>query len=208
MPQDNRSQRQTSSGSRGGSGRVLRAYVLLLVLLSALWLIFSGKFDPLHLSYGVISIVLVMVLCRGLVASKNDPEANEVFFRIRWARAAYYPFWLLWQIVLANLQVAWLIVDPRLPIDPVLLRFRTGMKSDLAKVALGNSITLTPGTFTLRIEGDCLLIHSIHEKLAAGLLDGSMQREVAAVFGEEELPVDQMQMEIIRDTAAWMEEQY
>jgi multicomponent Na+:H+ antiporter subunit E len=186
----------------------VRAYVLLLILLTVLWLIFSGKFDALHLGYGVLSIVLVMILCRGLVASRSDPEANEVFFRIRWPRAAFYPVWLLWQIVVANLQVAWLIVHPRMPIDPILLRFHSGLRSDLAKVTLGNSITLTPGTFTLRIEDDCFLIHSIHERLAAGLLDGSMQRQVAAVFGEEELPVEQMRMEVVRDVAGWVEEHY
>ena len=145
---------------------------------------------------------------RRLIASRTDPAANEVFFRIRWGRAALYPLWLLWQIVTANLQVAWLIVHPRLPIDPVLLSFRTGMRSDLAKVTLGNSITLTPGTFTLAIEDDRYLIHSIHQKLAASLLDGTMQRQVAAVYGEEELPVEQMEIEVIRDTASYVEERY
>lgn len=208
MSQDDRPIPETSKASRPTRGRVVRAYVFLLVLLSALWLIFSGKFDALHLGYGALSVVLVMVLCRGLVISRTAPEANEVFFRIRWLRAIFYPFWLLGQIAVSNLQVAWLIVHPRLPIDPVLLRFRTGMKSDLAKVTLGNSITLTPGTFTLLIEDDRFLIHSIHEKLAAGILDGSMQRQVAAVYGEEELPVEQMEIEIIRDTASFVEGQY
>jgi multicomponent Na+:H+ antiporter subunit E len=94
-----------------------------------------------------------------------------------------------------------------MPIDPVLVRFRTGMQSNLAKVTLGNSITLTPGTFTLWIEGDSFLVHAIHPDMASGLLDGTMQRTVAAVFGETELPLERMQVEVLRDMQRFAEEE-
>jgi len=178
-----------------------------VLALAALWLVFSGKFDALHLSFGAISIVCVVFLCRGLVTRADDPDANEVFPHMHWGRALLYPFWLLKEIALATFQVAWLVIQPRMPIDPVLVRFRTGMKSNLAKVTLGNSITLTPGTFTLSIEDDVFLVHSIHPRLASGLLDGSMQRTVAAVYGEDELSLDQMQVEVLRDMHRFAEEE-
>ncbi len=187
--------------------RVTRAYVFLGLFLAALWMVFSGKFDAIHLGFGVISIACVVFLCRGLVTRADDPEANEVFPHLHWGRALIYPFWLVKEIALATFQVAGLVIHPRLPIDPVLLRFRTGMQSNLAKVTLGNSITLTPGTFTLLIEDDMFLVHSIHPGLASGLLDGSMQRTVAAVFGEEELPLEQMQIEVLRDMNRFAEEE-
>ncbi len=121
-------------------------------------------------------------------------------------RALSYPFWLVWQILLANIQVAWIVINPKMKIDPVLVRFRCGMQGDLAKVVLGNSITLTPGTFTLRIRGDEFLVHAIRPDLAAGLIDGSMQRKVAAVFGEEILSSDAMQLDVLRDMDAFVEE--
>ena len=112
---------------------------------------------------------------------------------------------LVWQVLLANLGVARLVLHPRMPIDPVLLRFRTGWENSLPKVMLGNSITLTPGTFTIRIVDDVFLIHAIHEDLAASLLDGSMQRKVAEVYGET--LVDDMEMTVIRDAATFCEEE-
>lgn len=191
----------SSSPSRKG----LPATVLLIIGLALLWVILSGKLDFIHLGYGVLSIVLVLVLTRSLTGSRSDPKQIEVLGRIHWGKALLYPFWLLWQVIVANFQVAWLILAPSLPIDPVLVCFKTGMKSPLAKVTLGNSITLTPGTFTLRIEGDEFLVHAIHEKLATGLLDGSMQRKVAAVFGEQEH--ETLQVDLIRDAASFRREE-
>ncbi len=189
-----------------GPGRVVAVYLLAIVLLALLWMAFSGKFDPLHMGYGALSIILVMILSRRLILRRDVDPSQDWIPRVHWGWALAYPFWLGWQILLANLQVAWIVIDPRLPIDPVLLRFRCGMGADLAKVVLGNSITLTPGTFTLLIEGDCFLVHCIHPKLAGGLMDGSMQRKVAQVFGEALLSEDEMQMEVIRDMERYAEE--
>ncbi len=183
----------TTSSARSGTPATL----LLIVFLAVLWIVFSGKLDPIHLGYGVLSIALVVIMSRSLIGSRSDPLLNEVLARIHWGRALVYPFWLFGQIALANLAVARLVLLPSMPIDPVLLRFKTGMKSPLAKVTLGNSITLTPGTVTLRIKDDEFLVHAIHEDLAAGLIDGSMQRKVAGVFGETEH--ETIECELIRD---------
>jgi multicomponent Na+:H+ antiporter subunit E len=184
----------------------IRLYFLLILVLALLWLAFSGKFDPLHISYGVLSIALVLLLSRQLLTGAGTPVSREMFQGLHMGRALRYPFWLVWQILLANIQVAWIVIDPKMPIDPVLVRFRCGMQGDLAKVVLGNSITLTPGTFTLRIRGDEFLVHAIRPDLAAGLIDGSMQRKVAAVFGEEILSSDEMQLDVLRDMNAFVED--
>ncbi len=207
MPQGNRSSQPPSPDSRRPSVRDTRSLVILALFPAVLWLVFSGKFDALHLAYGVVSIVLVTVMCRDLRVGPHDRPENEVFQRVRWPRALAYPWWLLWQILVANVQVALLIVHPRMPISPVLLRFHSGLQSDLARLTLGNSITLTPGTLTLRVDDDVFVVHALHTRLAAGLLDGSMPRQVAAVFGEPELTATEMQVEVIEDPAAWLEGQ-
>ncbi len=188
------------------ASRVVGLYLFVLIVLSLLWMAFSGKFDWLHLSYGVLSIVLVMALSRRLILRLDTDPSQDWIPHVHWGWALSYPFWLAWQIFVANFQVAWIVMHPRLPIDPVLLRFRCGMKADLAKVILGNSITLTPGTFTLLIEDDCFLVHCIHPSLASGLMDGSMQRKVAQVFGEHALLESEMQMEVLRDMDRYVEE--
>jgi len=181
--------------------------VILVLFLVILWLIFSGKFDALHLGYGVVSIILVAIMCRGLLTGPSDRPENEVLPRINWLRAVAYPWWLLVQIVISNLHVAALILRPRLTAAPVLVEFHSGLQSDLARLTLGNSITLTPGTLTLHVEGDVFLVHALRPDLASGLLDGSMQHMVAAVYGEPRLPLDRMQVRVIEDPEAWLEAQ-
>ncbi len=156
-----------------------------IAALGALWLAFSGKLDALHLSFGLLSIALVVLMTLTLIVSLSNPDENESVARMRLARAIAYPFWLAWQIFVANLQVARMILSPKLPISPALLRFRAALPGALPKVILGNSITLTPGTFTLDIQGDEFLVHAISLQTAQGVIDGSMQRKVAALFGAE-----------------------
>ena len=62
-----------------------------------------------------------------------------------------------------------LALSIRNEIDPVVVRFRTDLKSKAAKVALANSITLTPGTITVDLEGDELIIHALDAELVEGI---------------------------------------
>ena len=181
-----------------------RNTAFLVVALAVLWLVFSGKTDLLHLAYGVFSIWLVVLLTRSILVARRDPRENEFLSRMNWPLVFVYPFWLVSQVIIANVQVSWIIIRPSMPIDPVLLHFRTGMSSSLAKVTLGNSIILTPGTFTLHIKEDAFLVHTIHESLAASLIDGSMQRRVAALFGETLL--DDLHVTVVRDPVSVRQE--
>jgi len=168
-----------SAPRRHGSTGLL---VIEILAVSILWLLFSGKFDPLHLSYGVVSVVLVLVLTRHLLRT-SDPRELSFLPRTRTPQAIVYPFWLAWQIVIANIEVMKVILGPSSRLDPQVLSFHFPVEGAVPKVILGNSITVTPGTFTLRIIGDRLLVHSIGPGTAAGILDGTMQRRAAALFG-------------------------
>ena len=61
----------------------------------------------------------------------------------------YLP-WLAYQILASNIYVAYLVLHPRMPIDPSLVEFETSLQSERALVLLAQSITLTPGTVTVR----------------------------------------------------------
>jgi multicomponent Na+:H+ antiporter subunit E len=159
--------------------------LLEIVVLAALWMLFSGKFDPLHLSYGALSILLTVLLTRHVIRARSRSEENAFLARVRWGRALAYPFWLLWQIVLANIEVARVILGPRSMLDPKIVCFEFPLDDAIPRVTLGNSITITPGTFTLRIQGRRFLVHAIDDATARGLVDGGMQRRVAAVFGHD-----------------------
>jgi multicomponent Na+:H+ antiporter subunit E len=145
------------------------------------WILLSGKFDLFHLTLGVLSSGLVAWLSTDVLmldSKKNDRLA--IAFRF----ISYVP-WLLYQIVISTLHVTFLALHPKMlkQIDPTIVTFKTKLKSNIAKVALANSITLTPGTITIRIEHDVFYVHAISRKAAAGL-PGEMEDRLAKVFKE------------------------
>jgi multicomponent Na+:H+ antiporter subunit E len=143
----------------------------------AFWLLLSGHLTPLLVALGIVSALVVTLLTR-------DPEGVSEALRVAPRFALTYLPWLLKEIAVANLQVVRIVLDPRLPIDPVVVRLRAPLRSDLAVTTLGNSITLTPGTVTLDVEGSDLVVHALARAGALGLTEGSMVRRVARAFGE------------------------
>lgn len=142
---------------------------------------------------GILSTFLVLGMCKRIRITEGE---ETILKHIHWGRFFAYPFWLIWQVLLANVRVAYLVLHPKVPVDPALVRFSPGIHSRLAQVVLGNSITLTPGTVTLGLSQGDFVVHALTEPLASGLLVGDMQRRVAAVFGED--LVDSSEVELLR----------
>ena len=148
-------------------------------------MVLSGKFDAFHLGLGALSALIVTFLSQDLLFKdrKKDLSARlpEAF------RFIGYAFWLLWQIVLANAHVFKLAMteEGQEEMSPRVVKLKTKLKSDFAKFVYANSITLTPGTITIQIEGNQFLVHAISEVVAKDLLSGEMERRVAAVFDPE-----------------------
>jgi len=165
-----------------------------------LWLAFSGFLDPFHLALGVISVIIVVAAVWKLAIFPQDMPGRDVWTALygplRWHLAIVYPIVLLLNIIRANLQVAALVVAPKMPIDPVILRFNTHYETDAAKILLGNSITLTPGTVTLDIEDDTFIVHALSPALADSLCDGTDQRRILRLFGQK--PIQSIKIEILR----------
>ncbi len=149
------------------------------LLLFGAWVLFSGHLDAVHLAYGLVCAALVAAVSYDLLL---PPTATPVTPAVALRAIGFVP-WLLWQVLLANLHVVYLIVRPS-AVHPQVVRFRTKLRSDLAKVTLGNSITLTPGTITMEIHDDEFIVHALSDKVADDLRDGDMERHVARLFGE------------------------
>ncbi|MDE0570073.1 MAG: Na+/H+ antiporter subunit E [Verrucomicrobiales bacterium] len=159
-----------------------RALIFSLLLIT--WIILSGIIDEFHVGLGILSCVLVTWLSSDLLFSDRS---LSFYSRLKQAsRVPLYLSWLLWQIVLANIHVLKISFSPRVreQIQPQLVRFRSGLKSDFEKYVLAQSITLTPGTVTLQIEGDVFLVHAISDVAAKGLM-GSMANRVRHIFSED-----------------------
>ncbi|MGV1100699.1 Na+/H+ antiporter subunit E [Thiovibrio sp. JS02] len=157
------------------------------VVLAGAWLLLSGKFDAFHLALGGISCLLVALISQDLLFQERKKGFVARFGEA--LRFVPYCFWLLWQILIANFHVILLAISPRLckrELDPHIFTFRTRLKTDFGKFVLANSITLTPGTVTIRIDGDEFYVHAISRKAAGDLLASEtmseMERRVARVF--------------------------
>jgi multicomponent Na+:H+ antiporter subunit E len=100
----------------------------------------------------------------------------------RLLRGAVYVPYLLWEIVKTNVLVAAVILHPRLPVEPRLTRIRPAVWGGLPITVLANSITLTPGTLTVRVRGRELLVHTLVPAAREDLFDGGLERAVRFVF--------------------------
>jgi len=146
------------------------------------WLLLSGIFDAFHVIAGIICSAIVALISHDLlVKGKGEKMLSKSF------RFFIYIWWELWQIVLANFDVAYRVLHPKMPIDPCIIEFDTSLRSDFALVTLANSITLTPGTITILVEPEKgkFWVHAIAKKPADALLvDKTMQSKVTDVFME------------------------
>ena len=161
--------------AKSSNRRRFEAFVILFVA----WVVLSGHFDALHLGFGIVCAALVAACSYDLLLSANNVPTTLMTV----GRFAGYVPWILWEVFLANLHVAYLILRPS-AMRPQIVRFRTSLTSDLARVTLGNSITLTPGTVTVDIVGDEFCVHALSDKSAHDLRSGDMERRVARLFDE------------------------
>ncbi len=147
------------------------------------WIILSGNFSALMIGFGVVSSLLVSFFTRDLLFPEYRIGKLMVFFRF----SMYIP-WLLWEILKANFHVLKIVFHPRMMdiIDPHLIDFQTNLTSEISKVTLANSITLTPGTITVNVNSSGKFkVHAI-DRPSGDALPGVMLKNVANIFGEPE----------------------
>ncbi|MEM7173075.1 MAG: Na+/H+ antiporter subunit E [Pseudomonadota bacterium] len=153
--------------------------ISLGVGLFVLWLLLSGIYTPLILFFGVVSVLLVV-----LVARRMDVVDREAVPTHLTSGILGYWIWLAKEIALANYAVARVIIDPKMPISPRMIRVKATQKTDLGRVLHANSITLTPGTVSIELENDEILVHALTAEAAEGTLEGSIDRRVTAIEGD------------------------
>ena len=143
------------------------------VLLAAVWVAWSWHFEPLILGFGVVSVVLTVFIARRL----NVLDEETVPFELNLRLLVYLP-WLAMEVVKANWQVAKIILSPGLPINPHLIRVPADQRTTLGKVILANTITITPGTISLDLRGNVILVHCLDDRLADQDSSGTSSRMI------------------------------
>jgi multicomponent Na+:H+ antiporter subunit E len=152
--------------------------IVLSLVLFGVWMLWSGHTDALLVTFGVLSTVAVVAIAARMriVDEEGAPLALP-------RRAVLYVPWLLWEIAKANVDVARRILTPSLPIHPTVIRVKAGQRRDLGRVIYANSITLTPGTVSIDMEGDEIVVHALSREAALGLRSGQMDRKVSQFEG-------------------------
>ncbi len=152
--------------------------ISLALFLFAFWLALSGHYTPVLVGAGLVSAVLCAIAARRMLLV--DPEGHPLQLLV--GTVTYFP-WLLWEIVKSAWAVTKIILDPRLPISPTMTRVVASQRTGAGIATYGNSITLTPGTLTVGVTGNELLVHALTRDGALDLESGRMDRRVSQFEG-------------------------
>ena len=162
----------------------LRRFFNLWITLLVIWLIANDSLSR--------DVVASGVVIAGLIAYPLS-RFGETWAYIRWSPRVIY-YYLLYlgvfiqELVRANLSVARLVFSPRIDIKPGIVEIKTRLKTPLGRLALANSITLTPGTLVLDIRGDSLFVHWINvtaedPTAATREIAGRFEKYLEVIFG-------------------------
>ena len=149
----------------------------MVITLLTLWLLLSGHYTSLLLSLGALSIILVsfISLRMGLIEYEQPDVLRQTI------RSIPYGFWLIKEILKSNIDVCKRILNPKLPISPRIIWIKSTQVDELARVAYANSITLTPGTISIDVEGRDIEVHALSESGVEGLQTGEMDKYITKV---------------------------
>lgn len=157
-------------------------WVQLSTALFVFWLVLSMPLDFSDLLWGLAAAVAVGGLASGFLWPEGSPGIGARSL----AGLVFHTFDLIRQIVPAALQVARVVLDPALPIQPKIIVHRPSLDSDLARVTLANSITLTPGTHCVDLEDGRITVHCLSSAFAEPLIEGKIEKRISRLLGDSE----------------------
>ena len=161
----------------------LSRYIFTVIVLFILWMLLTNTFKGAEVLVGGICSFLIALFTYAAFSKTGlvNLHPKKIFWLI-----VYIPYFL-WEMAKANIDVAYRVINPRLPIKPGIVMVKTKMKSDAGKIMVANSITLTPGTLTLDIIDDKMFIHwiwvqSADVEEASKLIPGKFEKILMRAF--------------------------
>ena len=155
----------------------MKSFILFFILFS-LWLLMSGHYNVLIVGLGIISCAFcVYVAKRGKLI---DDEGLPIFFM---PRLLNYLIWLFKEILKSNLSTAKVIINGK--VEPETFIVKTSQVTDVAKVTYANSITLTPGTVTTKIQKGVFEVHALNSDFGNDVRTNEMDKKVTWLEGKK-----------------------
>ena len=145
----------------------------MYLVIFALWLALNGTVTAEILLFGIAITAGIGVLAYVLFG--YTPKRDIAFLRRIPLFLAFLPV-LVFEIIRANLRVAGIILNRKHEVTPALVTVETGLRSGFARFVMANSITLTPGTITVRTHGSRFTVHCLSKEMSDGIADGVLCR--------------------------------
>ena len=168
---------------RDAGRKSVSGYLTTFAVLLSLWLIFVNTLNWQEVLTGAVLSALIASFGHTYFTQRGlrHLSLKKLLYLI-----IYIPIFF-WEVLKANLDVAYRVLHPKMPINPGIVLIKTGLQSDIGKLTLANSITLTPGTLTMDIIDDNLLIHWINVKSedleeATELIAGRFEPYLRGIF--------------------------
>ena len=136
---------------------------LVYLLWFAVWLLLSWPPNVQNIITGAIVALVISFMTMDISPGDRKPSGKNP---MRYLWFIHYVIVFAWECIKSNIDVAYRVIHPDLPIRPGTVKVRTSLRSDTALTFLANSITLTPGTTTVDIDKDkgYIYIHWLYVK--------------------------------------------
>ena len=156
--------------------------IIMFFLLLFFWSIIDGKLTVESIVLGTAASIIIIYLNRDIMFTIDD--GGPVTLRYLWHYSTLIAV-LVVEIVKSNINVAKIVLNPKMPIEPSFVRVPVRFKKDFNKVLYGNVVTLTPGTLTVDIDEDEYIIHALTKDAAEGLHGSELEKHVLRLEEKE-----------------------
>jgi multicomponent Na+:H+ antiporter subunit E len=158
-------------------------YVTLFILSLIFWLLLTFEFTMSNIIVGAVS----SIICSLFFGKVFVTNVYKLLQPKRYFWFIIYLFIFIWECIKANIDVAYRVLHPAMPIRPGIVKVKTTLKSDMAKMLLANSITMTPGTISVDIIDDNLYIHWIYirsedPEVYTGIITGAFEKYIKRII--------------------------
>lgn len=151
------------------------------VLLALFWLMLSGYYQPLLLSFGIVSILIVVYVLYRMDLTDNEPKPVASGVRI-----VRYFAWLAVEIIRSSVHVTKLVWGNPKNLSPSLAKISAHDVPEKVRVLYANSITLTPGTLSVDLEDGEITVHALQKQSIEELKQGGMENKITAIWGKKQ----------------------
>lgn len=150
----------------------MKKIIWMGILLFGFWMLLTFTLDVFSFFIGLIVVCFVLWFNRDLLLNESE---TDLYSYKGFVQLVKFFIVLLKEIVVANIQVVKIVLDPKMPIQPSFFKYPIKLRKPLNQVIYANGITLTPGTLTIDVQDDYFIIHALTDSAKNGLFNSDLE---------------------------------